>query len=116
MSHRFRSTQFLSVKLNIFFYSSALTYVLGAQKNHLTEFVKWINLHILSYFDNWNSQYFIQLYTGSYRRCIWKPLYVIVMFYRWSHLTRKKGFWLKHGIGADFIFFMLYLCYRRTVS
>ena len=23
---------------------------------------------------------------------------------------------LKHGIGADLIFFMLYLCYRRTVS
>ena len=23
---------------------------------------------------------------------------------------------LKHGIGADLIFFVLYLCYRRTVS
>ena len=27
--------------------------------------------------------------------------------------SRKQ---LKHGIGADLIFFMLYLCYRRTVS
>ena len=37
--HRFRSTKFLSVKLYIFSYPSVLTYVSGAQKNHLIETV-----------------------------------------------------------------------------
>ena len=36
---------------------------------------------------------------------------------RWSHvLHRLISKRLKHAIGADLIFFMLYLCYRRTVS
>ena len=38
-SHRFRQTKILSVKLSIFSYPSVLTYVLGAQKNHLIETV-----------------------------------------------------------------------------
>ena len=37
--HRFRQTNFLDLKLKIFSYPSVLTYVLGAQKNHLNETV-----------------------------------------------------------------------------
>ena len=37
--HRFRNTQFLSVKLLIFSYPSVLTCVLAAQKNRLSETV-----------------------------------------------------------------------------
>ena len=39
ISHRFRKTKYLSIKLLIFSYSSVLTYVLGAQKNRLVETV-----------------------------------------------------------------------------
>ena len=35
--HRIRSTKFFTVKLHIFSYPSNLTYLLGAQKNHLIE-------------------------------------------------------------------------------
>ena len=41
-------------------------------------------------FDIWNSQFFIQLYTSSYRRRIWKPLYVIVLLYRsWFDMQER---------------------------
>ena len=33
-----------------------------------------------------------------------------------KHANNPVGQRLKHGIGADLIFFLLYLCYRRTVS
>ena len=31
-------------------------------------------------------------------------------------LCKLESYQLKHSIGADLSFFMLYLCYRRTVS